>query len=253
MTSLVLASVAKRFEMEPMQFEKTLRATVVPGNCTNEQFSAFLCVANEYGLNPITKEIYAFPAKSGGIQPIVSIDGWLKIINRQPGFDGMEFDDKLDDSGKLISVTCRIFHKDRSRPTAVTEYMSECERSTDTWKKWPARMLRHKATIQCARYAFGLSGIVDEDEYQRAESVSGEKVIAGTVVRMETPEHTPERKQLIETLEWAAAQGLPAYEIAFKALSTAQRKLVGADDHQRLKNVASSVVEPAEIVEEVAP
>lgn len=251
MTSLVLASVAKRFEMEPMQFEKTLRATVVPGNCTNEQFSAFLCVANEYGLNPITKEIYAFPSKGSGIQPIVSIDGWLKIINRQPGFDGMEFDDKLDDSGKLISVTCRIFHKDRSRPTAVTEYMSECRRETDTWKKWPARMLRHKATIQCARYAFGLSGIVDEDEYQRAESVTGEKVIAGTVVRMDTPQHTPERAELIEKLEVSALTGLDAYSASFAALTKEQRVMLGADEHARLKALAAASTQPAE--ESIAP
>ena len=65
-------------------------------------------------------------------------------------------DNVLD--GKLFSVTCRIFRKDRTRPTELTEYMSECAGTSEPWKKWPARMLRHKATIQCARYAFGLSG-----------------------------------------------------------------------------------------------
>lgn len=183
MGSMVLANVAKRFEIEPAQFEATLRATVIPTGCNNEQFTAFLMVANEYKLNPITKEIYAFPGRGGGIQPIVSIDGWLKIINRQEGFDGMEYEDKLDGNGNLISVTCRIFHKSRSRATEVTEYMSECRRETDVWKRWPARMLRHKATIQCARYAFGLSGIMDEDEYQRMEDTKRtEKPVSGVVV-----------------------------------------------------------------------
>lgn len=32
-------------------------------------------------------------------------------------------------------------------------------------------MLRHKATIQAARYAFGFSGIVDPDEAERIASV----------------------------------------------------------------------------------
>ena len=45
--------------------------------------------------------------------------------------------------------------------------MEECKRTTDTWKQWPARMLRHKATIQAGRYAFGISGIIDPDEAER--------------------------------------------------------------------------------------
>lgn len=161
----VVAKMAERFEMTPAEFERTVRATVCPSNITNEQFVAFLMVAKEYNLNPITKQIYPFPSK-GGIVPIVSIDGWLRIINENPHFDGMEFVDNVVD-GKLISITCRMFRKDRSKPTEVTEYLSECLRNTDTWKQWPARMLRHKATIQAARYAFGLSGIYDEDEAQR--------------------------------------------------------------------------------------
>ena len=161
----VVAKMAERFEMQPQEFERTVRSTVCPQNITNEQFVAFLMVAKEYNLNPITKQIYAFPRK-GAIVPIVSIDGWLRIINESTNFDGMEFVDNVVD-GKLFSITCRMYRKDRNRPTEVTEYMGECVRSTDTWKQWPARMLRHKATIQAARYAFGLSGIYDEDEAQR--------------------------------------------------------------------------------------
>lgn len=138
---------------------------------TNEEFVTFLAIASEYKLNPLTKEIYAF-SNRGAIQPIVSIDGWLKIINGHPQFDGMEFKDQLDATGKLIAVTCRIFRKDRSHQIELTEYMSECAGTSEPWKKWPVRMLRHKATIQCARYAFGLSGIVDPDEAERIESVT---------------------------------------------------------------------------------
>lgn len=163
----VIADMATRFGMERAAFEATLKKTIMPADVSNEQLVAFLVVAKEYNLSPFTKEIFAFPAKGGGIQPIVSIDGWLKIINSQPQFDGMEFADKYGESGKLASVTCRIYRKDRDHPIEVTEYMAECERNTDTWKRWPARMLRHKATIQCARYAFGFSGIIDPDEAER--------------------------------------------------------------------------------------
>ena len=46
--------------------------------------------------------------------------------------------------------------------------MAECKRNTDPWRQWPNRMLRHKATIQAARYAFGFSGIADPDEAERS-------------------------------------------------------------------------------------
>jgi len=177
----VVAKMAERFEMTPAEFERTVRATVCPSNITNEQFVAFLMVAKEYNLNPITKQIYAFPSK-GGIVPIVSIDGWLRVINENPQFDGMEFVDNVID-GKLFSITCRMYRKDRARPTEVTEYMGECVRNTDTWKQWPARMLRHKATIQAARYAFGLSGIYDEDEAQRMGAQKEKDMGAADVVQ----------------------------------------------------------------------
>jgi hypothetical protein len=122
--------------------------------------TALLVVANEYGLNPWLREIYAFPDK-GGIVPIVGVDGWSRIINENPAFDGMDFEQ--DDS----SCTCRIYRKDRSHAVQVTEYMSECKRDTGPWKSHPKRMLRHKAMIQCARIAFGYTGIFDEDEAER--------------------------------------------------------------------------------------
>lgn len=165
----VLVDMSGRYGMEPAAFEATLRATVCKGNVSREEFAAFLLVAKEYGLNPMTKELYAFPAKGGGIQPIVSIDGWARIINDHPMFDGMEFED-VRDGDDLIAITCRMYRKDRSRPIEATEYMGECRRGTEVWKTWPRRMLRHKAMIQCARYAFGFSGIVDPDEFERMES-----------------------------------------------------------------------------------
>lgn len=164
----VLASMATRYGMEPAAFEATLRATVVPPATSPEQFAAFLLVAREYNLNPILKEIYAFPTRGGGIQPIVSVDGWSNLVNSHPQCDGFDFEDHIDSAGALVSITCRIYRKDRKHPIVATEYMAECRRQTDTWRQWPRRMLRHKALIQAARYAFGLSGIADPDEAARA-------------------------------------------------------------------------------------
>lgn len=167
--------MASEQHLDHAAYAATVKATCFDGSVTREQFLAFLMVAKEHKLNPITREIYGF-AKGGKITPIVSIDGWLKIINSHPDFDGMEFEDHLDDEGKLLAITCKIYRqrngRPSSRPTQVTEYLEECFRQTEPWKKWPIRMLRHKATIQCARYAFGFSGIVDADEAERIKETS---------------------------------------------------------------------------------
>jgi len=159
----VLLAMASRFGMEAAAFEATVRATCGCAGATREEFAAFLLVANEYGLNPVTREIYAFPKKGGGIQPIVGVDGWMRMANAHPEFDGLEVDFEHDDSGKLLSATARVHRKDRTHAVVVTEYLAECYRNTDPWKM-PHRMLRHKAAIQGIRYAFGFAGIMEPDE-----------------------------------------------------------------------------------------
>lgn len=160
-----LSLMAEKYSVEPAKLLETLKSTVFKG-ASNEELLALVVVANQYRLNPLTKEIYAFPAKGGGIVPVVSVDGWLRMMNDHPQFDGIEHRDDHDESGNLISCTAIIHRKDRNHPTIVTEYLAECQRATDPWKM-KHRMLRHKATIQCARVAFGFSGIKDEDEAER--------------------------------------------------------------------------------------
>ena len=166
-TSLVLSQAIKlassmSINGDPEELLATLKQTAFKGQVSDAQMTALLIVAGQYGLNPWTKEIYAFPDKNNGIVPVVGVDGWSRIMNEHPQFDGMEFEQ--DDQ----SCTCKIYRKDRSRPIVVTEYMAECKRANvGPWSSHPKRMLRHKAMIQCARLAFGFGGIFDQDEAER--------------------------------------------------------------------------------------
>jgi len=226
----VMISMADRYGMEPAAFEATLRATVVPKETTREQLAAFLLVAKEYNLNPVLKEIYAFPTRGGGIQPIVSVDGWSNLINSHAQCDGVEFDDHLAQDGSLTAITCRIYRKDRGRAIAATEYMAECRRNTDTWKQWPRRMLRHKALIQAARYAFGFSGIYDPDEAERAITETAEPAPAITAesIRAAAPSPSPviTDAEFIETPAGAVG-GAPATS---PATETSEAEQAPADD-----------------------
>jgi phage recombination protein Bet len=239
----IIAAMASQFGMDARAFEATLRNTVMPANTAKEQVAAFLLVAKQYELNPFTKEIYAFPAK-GGIQPVVSIDGWLKLMNSHPQFDGMELVDQKDEGGNVAAVTAKIYRKDRTHPTEVTEYMGECKRNTEPWQKWPARMLRHKATIQGIRYAFGFAGIMEPDEAERMidKPSTGLQLARAAVVEVVTePEISEaqqiERQGLVAKLADAANIGRESLMEAWKGLTQEERRLVGTVEFDRLKGM----------------
>jgi phage recombination protein Bet len=171
----LVAILANQYDMEPAPFLEAIRQTVMPSDkqVSNGQIAAFLMVCHEHHLNPFTREIYAFPAKSGGIQPIVSIDGWVKLINQHPQYNGMDLTMEVGENGKPVSCTCTIYRKDRDRAIPITEYYDECYRNTDPWNKMGKRMMRHKAVKEAARYTFGFAGIVDEDEARDMVNITG--------------------------------------------------------------------------------
>ncbi|PHM61241.1 phage recombination protein Bet [Xenorhabdus ishibashii] len=212
---------------------ETLKATAFRGNATEQQFVALLIVANQYNLNPWTKEVYAFPDKTG-IVPVVGVDGWARIINENKQFDGMEFSQDAE------SCTCKIYRKDRTHPTTVTEYMSECKRTTQPWQSHPKRMLRHKAMIQCARLAFGFAGIYDQDEAERITAGTTAEVVNGQ-------ESHADRQSLISRCEEAAKIGMEAFERLWISLSLEEKKIIGNTEKERIKETIAIEAEYSEV------
>lgn len=229
-------ALAKQFNIQgdPAELVQTLKATAFKGNVTDAQFNALLIVATQYNLNPFTSEIYAFPS-NGGITPVVGVDGWARIINGNPNFDGMDFQQDGE------SCTCRIYRKDRSHPIVVTEYMDECRRNTQPWKSHPRRMLRHKAMIQAARLAFGFTGIYDEDEAERIKDAGDGIKPEETSPFAGQTEH-PERQSLLAEAQSQAQRGTDDYRVWWQSLSAEQRKIIGTDEHERLKELAAETI-----------
>lgn len=155
--------MASRMSVEPAKLYATLKSTVFK-NATDEELLALVVVSNEYDLNPLLREIFAFPSKGGGITPVVSVDGWNKMLIRQKDFDGIEFDFTDDEAGNVHSCTATVHVKNRSHPMKITEYFAECKRNTDNWNNMPRRMLRNRTLCQASRMAFGISGVQHEEE-----------------------------------------------------------------------------------------
>lgn len=178
----VLTRFAESYDLDPAKVLAIVGATVFKGSkdeppLSTEECAAALIVCNQYQLNPFTKEIYAFRSK-GKLLIVVGVDGWSTIVNRQAAFNGVEFAEHFHENGHIHSVTCIIHRKDRAMPTVVTEYTHECKRNTDPWQNMPIRMTRNRAFIQCARIAFSISGIVDDDE---AQTISGSPEFADPI------------------------------------------------------------------------
>lgn len=219
-----------------------LKITAFKGaNVSDAQMTALMVVADQYGLNPWTREIYAFPDK-GGIVPVVGVDGWSRIINENPQFDGMEFVQDED------SCTCIMYRKDRGHAVKVTEWLSECKReNAQPWKSHPKRMLRHKSMIQCARLAFGFVGIYDQDEAERiidvetGEITKGKKVTPQSAAAATLPDDFDQYEaDVLPVMQEAALNGVQALSDAFAKLETGKTKTAFWTKHSKaLKEAAA--------------
>lgn len=138
-----------------------------------------LAVCAEFKLNPLLKHIYGFKNKNGQYVPIVGIDGWLHIANQHPQFDGMDIEFKDDAAGNPVSCVCKLYRKDRTRPTVVEEFLSENRMNTDPWSKRPRRMLSHRARAQAVRSAFGVSGVWHDMEPEEVRELEDAQVKSG--------------------------------------------------------------------------
>lgn len=238
-----VSNLAKAFDIpESDDLTSVLKATAFKGNVSDAQMSALLIVAQNYGLNPWTKEIYAFPDKNNGIVPVVGVDGWSRIINSHPQFDGMDFEQDNE------SCTCIIHRKDRSHPVKVTEYLSECKRPVAPWQSHPKRMLRHKALIQCARLAFGYVGIYDLDEAERIVEVTpasnqqrpARRNPADIAQEAITVEFTEEHADILAHLETVADGGSDDLAVAWAAITKEQRQALAGNLPELKKRAAGN-------------
>lgn len=171
--SNALTKIAEQNSVTPEEVADVLRGMIISGKsqhgavATNAEMTVVSSIFAKYDLNPFIREGHAF-ISGGKLQVMIGLDGWLKIANRQPDFDGYEQIENVNENGELISVTTKIYHKNRKYPTPHTEWMEEAFVPTSpAWKKYKRRMLAGKSLGQCVRKAFGVSEVLDDDEAAR--------------------------------------------------------------------------------------
>ena len=188
-----------------------LKNTIMP-KASNEEMAAFALVCSSYKLNPLTREVYAFPTKTGGIMPMIGIDGWLKIAHQHEDYAGMSWTEGVEADGDRW-CECTVFLKSTpDHPVTIREYLSECKQNTPVWAQRPKRMLRHRATIQAIRYALGISGVSDSDDYEE-QGLGGSMQMREVKSKVEEPSFlkplVPAEPKAIGTVADMGPVGLP--------------------------------------------
>jgi RecT family len=151
----LLASAAKKLGCTVRELDSWLNQ--IPNTPEAVQHNA-LRLITKHGLDSFNDEIAIHQYEDGHWQAFITIDGWSKLINEHPAFNGISF----TESEELIDgvpawMGCAIYRKDRVVPIEVKEYLSEIRTEHSIWKEMPRRMLRHRVIAQCVRLAFGVS------------------------------------------------------------------------------------------------
>lgn len=181
----IVSKFAKKYGIHPQLLLPTLRQTAFrisdEKEVTDAQMLALLVVADQYDLNPFTREIFALVDKNKNVVPVVSVDGWVRIVQNHPAYMGHEFVysetvNKTPHGDKMSYewIACAMKRRGFDSPLEVREYFDEVychprgqNQTYGPWQTHPKRMHRHKAYVQSARMAFGFAGIYDEDEAMR--------------------------------------------------------------------------------------
>lgn len=196
-----------------MEMLATLRNTVAPG-LTDPEFLLFAEMCRATGLNPATKEIWAIKA-GGRLQLMTGINGFLKIANSHPQFDGMEVEFERDDKGNLIAATAKVYRKDRRFPSIATAYMAEYGKKTPIWAQMPSIMLSKCAKSLAIREAFinELGGLYTAEEMpsefsqpKTYEAPPIDPLVHGDVIEVRPPD-APKRKAVVTFYDTSSLDG----------------------------------------------
>jgi hypothetical protein len=143
---------AKELDLEEAELQSWIDLQVM---VPKQTLLALLRIAREHNLDPLKDEVALALYDDSCWQAYITVEGYCKILNRHPAFNGIVFSQSEEDSNEIpIWMECSIYRKDRILPIVVREYFEEVKGEQAIWKRMPRRMLRHRVMQQCARLAF---------------------------------------------------------------------------------------------------
>jgi phage recombination protein Bet len=202
-----MPSAVSRYDQQ--EVIQTIAQTVAKG-ASPAQLQMFLQVCKRTGLDPFLKEIWYVPEK--GII-MAGRDGYLRVANENPQFDGMETRVERDDKKVPIKAVCTVWRKDRGHPITCEAYYSEYKKSSPVWAQYPSAMISKVAEVLSLKRSFAINGVVSEEEIGHdgtgsiaaAQEVAERKIAELKAQRPAEPELLPEPKPALSLLEQTLA------------------------------------------------
>ena len=163
----------------------TIKKTVALG-ANDSELKMFLALAAKYDLDPFARELW-FASIGNRNTIITGRDGYLKIANRNPNFDGMTSDvvcenDKFykegnnirhmyaaTNRGPIIGAYAVVYRKDRNTPAYFFAQFREYNKGNNVWRQYPSAMIQKVAESCALKRAFSISGLVTEEEISNGE------------------------------------------------------------------------------------
>ena len=161
---------------------QTIKNTVAE-DATDDELDMFMHLAKEYNLDPFQGEIYFWKFGSKDPTIMTSRDGYLKIANQHPAFDGMDsgviypgdnfqktadgVEHSLDISNmseQPIGAYAVVYRSDREVPTRVVIPFKDYNKDNKVWNSYPSAMIQKCAESMALKRAFSVSGLVSKEE-----------------------------------------------------------------------------------------
>lgn len=194
----------------------TLKETVCKG-ATVPQFRMFIEVCKRTGLDPFLKEIWFVP----GVGVMAGRDGYLRVANEHPMFDGMDTKVERDAQSKPVKATCSVYRKDRSHPITCEAYYNEYKKSGNVWQTYPSAMISKVAEVLALKRSFSINGVVTEEEIGPQEPTGSREaqqdVAAAKLAKMKGEAPPVHDAQFVDE---PPPNEAPAEKISFKALES---------------------------------
>ena len=190
--------------------------------------------AVDMGLDPTSKDVYAFVNAAGVLTVAASKNGWEKAVELKGGSYSYQFGDPVVQPGMVSYIPwakCTIRRKDGSVVEGIPAFFDECCGNSPIWQEKPKHMLMVRAFTNAAKgaYGFGAYSIEEAKEVFNSDDLPAPvhavpEPISPAIAAV-PPEALPNalsQEQARQKLE--QAQTIEELRSAFTALDPANRR-----------------------------
>lgn len=152
--------------------------------------------AAAYGIDPASKDIYAFLQRSGGEDVLtfgITIEGWARILDAR----GCSWKFKTLNRGEInghvfpTELEC-IIKKPNGTSCSWVVSWEEANTGSKNWREAPLHMMQVRALARCARVACGMGAVYSVDEakafWESSPKSEHKPAVQAEVVQEETAE-----------------------------------------------------------------